>query len=140
MIRLIAAAFLVAVAMVTPDVWRPLVVIEEGRWPVRFAPAAPVYAAEQLNLTTPVTAPSVTSWTPKHWTFDYENQRIAVLFRGPAGEAKHCTEVGAAATSTMNALAKARLDLISLPKRTITWAQGLTPPCLGAGSVSGSPD
>ena len=98
----------------------------------------PAFAAERLDLTTPVTAPSVTTWTPKHWTFDYENQRIAVLFRGPAGEAKVCTDVGASATTTMNGLAKARLDLISLPKRTITWAQGLG--CLGAGTISGTPD
>ena len=97
-----------------------------------------VLAAEKLDLTTPVTTPSITDWRPVRIILDRENQHIAVLFRGPAGEAKSCAEVGAAATSTMTALNKANLTSNSLEKRTITWAQGLG--CLGAGTVTGSPD
>ena len=100
--------------------------------------ATSAFAAEVLNLTTPVTTPSVTTWKPTQILLDRENQTVRVLFRGPAGESKTCVEVGAAATATMTALNKANLTSNSLEKRAITWAQGLG--CLGAGTVSGSPD
>ena len=96
------------------------------------------YAAETLTLNTPESSPSITTWQPVHIILNREGQRIDVRFKGSAGETRTCSEIGAAAVATMTTLNKANLTANSLEKRTITWAQALG--CLGAGSVTGSPD
>ncbi len=97
-------------------------------------------AVEQLDLSAPLVVPDVTSWKVDEVHMWRTVGRLLVVFVGPDGEVKVCQDSGASATTTMNALNKANLTTNSLQKRAITWAQGLTPACLGAGAVSGSPD
>jgi len=99
-----------------------------------------VWAVEQLDLETPITTPSTTSWTVDEIHLWRTDARMIVIFKGSNGEKQRCMDQGPSATATMNALNKANLSTNSLQKRAITWAQGLTPPCLGAGAVSGTPD
>ena len=98
----------------------------------------PAFGAERLDLTSPVTTPTVTSWTPDELHLGWQQQFIRVLFLGPAGEKKTCVWSGSAATTLMVALNKANLTSNSLHKRIIN--QAVTDGCLTAGTVAGSPD
>lgn len=109
-------------------------------WVLIITLVAPALAGEQLDLTTPITTPDTTAWTVDEIHLWWSDARMIVIFKGPNGEKQRCTDSGASATTTMRALNKANLTTNSLQKRAITWAQGLTPTCLGAGSVSGVPN
>ena len=101
---------------------------------------SPAVAAERLDLTAPETTPSVTYWRPDEVHLSLDAKNITVVYRGPAGERKTCVWTGADATTKMTALNKANLSAgNSLHKRLITQGQALAG-CLGAGTVSGSPD
>ena len=100
--------------------------------------AGPAVAAERLDLTTPVTTPSGTSWKPDELHLHRQEQVIRAVFLGPAGERKACVWTGAAATTLMTTLNKANLTANTLDKRMLN--QAVTDGCLTAGTVSGSPD
>lgn len=102
--------------------------------------AAVLDAAEQLDLATPITTPSTTAWTVDEIHLWWTDARMIVIFKGPNGEKQRCVDAGPTALTTMRALNKANLSTLSLQRRAITWAQGLTPACLGAGTVVGTPD
>ena len=107
---------------------------------IRLLLAVPARAAEQLDLTTPETTPSVTYWRPDEVHLSWDARNITVIYRGSAGERKTCTWTGQDAADKMTALNKANLSAgNSLHKRLITQGQALAG-CLGAGTVSGIPD
>ena len=109
-------------------------------WVLLVLLVSPAWSVEQLDLTTPVTTPSVTSWTPDEVHLSWDARNITVIYRGSAGERKTCTWTGQDAADKMTALNKANLSAgNSLHKRLITQGQALAG-CLGAGTVSGSPD
>lgn len=101
---------------------------------------APAFAAERLDLTTPLVPPVTTHWTFDEMRASESKQFLMVRFVGPNGESKWCRDSGPTALTRLRRFLTADLTVMSLPQRTIKWAQGLTPPCLGAGTVSGSPD
>lgn len=96
-------------------------------------------AVETLNLTTPIAPPSTTTWKVDEIHLRWGAQRVDVRYLGSNGEEKRCAETGAAAVTTMTTLNKANLTSNSLHKRAMTWGQALAG-CLGAGTVSGTPD
>lgn len=101
--------------------------------------AAPVYAVEELTLTTPVTKPSVVKWQLLRLTIDRAAQQIITVFLEPTtGETVTCTETGDVAAGVISTLNTANLTTNSLQKRAITRAQ--TTGCLGAGTVAGTAD
>ena len=102
--------------------------------------STPIFASEQLDLSSPVTTPNTTYWKFDELRASRSKKLLMVRFIGPNGESIWCRDSGPSALTTMDTVFKANLTNNSLPKRSITWAQGLTPPCLGAGSVSGTPD
>lgn len=97
-------------------------------------------AAEQLDLTSPITTPNLTTWKVDEIRMSWSGARLQVKFLGSNGETKWCASSGEAAQATIRAPNKANLTTNSLHWRAIDWAKKLTPACLGAGSVSGSPD
>lgn len=99
----------------------------------------PVFAVEDLILTTPETKPSATKWRLNSLSFDRSAPSISFTFLEPTtGETKTCTETGVAATTIISNLNTADFRTNSLQRRAITRAQ--TVGCIGAGTVSGTPD
>ena len=94
--------------------------------------------AERLDLTTPITPPSVTRYTIERLTLDWPGASIYLQLLGPNGEAASCVWTGDTATTLMRALNKVNLSIKSLQRRLLerAVADGL----LTAGAVSGTPD
>jgi len=94
--------------------------------------------AEKLDLTSAITAPSVTDYRVSRLLLDWDGARIAVGLKGPNGELRTEGYTGAAATNLMVTLNKANLSTTSLHKRVLNQlvADGKLP----AGTVSGTPD
>ena len=96
-----------------------------------------VSAGEQLDLTTPETAPNVTNYRVDALVLDWAGARIDVRVSGTNGEKKSFTYTGTTATTLMIALNKANLTTKSLQRRIL---ERLVTDGLYAGTVSGSPD
>ena len=103
-----------------------------------LALSTPVFAAERLDLSSPVITPNTTYWKFDEIRASESKSLLMVRFTGPNGESTWCRDSGPSALATIRAVFKANLTNNSLQKRSITWAQSLG--CLGAGTVSGSPD
>ena len=98
--------------------------------------AAPAWAVESLDLTTPETKPSVTSCEVARLVFDWRAARIEITLKCQTDD-KQFVYDGTTATDMMKALNKANLSTNSLHKRVMN--QLVTDGKL-AGSVVGSPD
>ncbi len=96
-------------------------------------------AVEQLTLTTPVTKTANTGWRLDVFEINRSASTVRMVFLDPGtGETKDCTQTGPAAITLMKTLNTVNLTTNSLEKRAITNAQSTG--CLGAGSVTGTPD
>jgi hypothetical protein len=93
--------------------------------------------AEIVTLTSPITPPSLTTYSVRMIQMDLDVPTIVIRLRGTNGEIKTCSYAGATATTLMIALNKANLTSNSLQRRVLTQliADGEI-----SGTISGSPD
>jgi hypothetical protein len=93
--------------------------------------------AEQLDLTTPVSTPTLTYYKVRMLTLDRDASEILIKLRGTSGEIKIWRYEGAAAVSLMNTLNTVNLAVKSLEKRIL---EKLVADGVLTGTISGSPD
>lgn len=95
------------------------------------------HAGERLDLTTPLTTPSTTSWRVDEVRMAWTAKLVIVVFLGSNNERRECRTEDTAAVTLMTALNTANLTTNSLHKRAITHYIGTG--CLGAGTITGTP-
>jgi len=93
--------------------------------------------AEQLDLATPIAAPSRTTYSVQRIVLDWPAAAIQVWVKGSDTVEVFAEWTGAPATALMIALNKANLSTSSLQKRVLQ--QLVTDGKLPAGTVSGAP-
>ena len=97
-----------------------------------------VQAAEQVNLTVPITKPSINSYKIDSIVLNVTGATITIILIDPiSGEKPVFSYYGVTATNMMNALNKANLSVTSLQKRIF---QQLITDGKILGTVSGVPD
>ena len=105
---------------------------------VCFMLPARAWATEDLTLTSPLTRPSTSVWRLDEFSFSVSSHNVTLTFRDPTNNTSiTCTESGAAADAVISALNTANLTNNSLVKRSTNRA--ITSGCLGAGTISGTP-
>lgn len=92
--------------------------------------------AEQIDLTAPVTQPSILNYIVSCLSLDWSNARITITLQDNTGASIVLSYTGATATALMVALNKANLTANSMQKRIFTQliADGKL-----SGTVSGVP-
>lgn len=98
--------------------------------------ACPVYAAEQLDLTTPIQAPSVTSYRVIALSMVWPTGDIAITLADPLGGTQTFSYTGADGVALMQTLNTANLSVKSLHKRIL---EKLVADGKLTGTVSGTP-
>ena len=93
--------------------------------------------AEQLDLTTPVTTPDITSWRVVYLELNWAAQSIRIGLLGTNGETSHHNYNGEVAITLMTNLNKANLSTKSLQRRIL---ERLIIDGHLEGSISGTPD
>ena len=93
--------------------------------------------AEQLDLTTPVTTPDITSWRVVYLELNWAAQSIRIGLLGTNGETSHHNYNGEVAETMMINLNKVNLSTTSLQRRIL---ERLLADGLLVGSISGTPD
>ena len=93
--------------------------------------------SEQLDLTTPITTPSITYYNIKCLVLDWGNKAIVISLKGTNGENKQFSYDGDIAVTLMKALNKADLSVKSLHRRVL---ERLIADSFLPGLVSGSPE
>lgn len=92
---------------------------------------------EQLDLTTPIVAPSRTTYSIKKLLLDWPNQIIEVTVVGSDGIEVRNEYIGATAVALMTILNTSNLSTVSLQKRILQ--KLVVDGKLPAGNVSGVP-
>jgi len=98
------------------------------------------WAAEDLTLITGIQHNTTLQWRVTWMRLDWDSAAVEVNFKDPSNPSRQvvCTETGALALAFMSQLNTANLSANSLQRRTIIWAIGKG--CLGAGTISGTPE
>jgi hypothetical protein len=100
--------------------------------------AVPVYAAEQIDLTAPITTPSITYFKVVRLDCDWENARISVYLKSSSSSERLAFYYdGAEATALMTQMNKKNFTTTSMQK---TILNKLVADGFLAGTISGSPD
>ena len=93
--------------------------------------------AEQIELTTPIVPPSVTSYKISRLLFDIAGAGIVIDLVSNTGQAIQCSYNGDEATKLMVAMNKINFTVTSMQKKIL---QKLIADAKLAGTISGSPD
>lgn len=99
--------------------------------------AAPVFAVEQIDLTTPITTPSITSFKVVKLILDIEGQGIIITLKSNTNERMEIAYNGAEALALMVAMNKMNFTTISIQKKIL---QKLITDGKLPGTISGLPD
>lgn len=91
---------------------------------------------EQLDLTTPITSPSITNYRVTLLHLDWTGAQIQIVLTGPQGESAGFVYSGQEATDLMLVLNTANLSVKSLHKRIL---EKLVANGKLSGTISGTP-
>lgn len=93
--------------------------------------------AEQIDLTTPIAIPSITSYQITKLILDWEGAGIVISLKSNTGQHLECGYNGEEATALMLAMNKMNFTVTSIQKKVL---QRLVTDGKLTGTISGTPD